>query len=77
MDGSGITIPFNQIYAADEAWPVEGHGVDPDMRVDEEPAAVLAGHDPQLEAATRMLMRMIGKHSNGMPKPPPAPRYAG
>jgi tricorn protease len=56
---------------------VEGHGVDPDMRVDEEPAAVLAGHDPQLEAATRMLMRMIGNHPNGMPKPPPAPRYAG
>jgi tricorn protease len=77
MDGSGITIPFNQIYTADGTWPVEGHGVDPDMRVDEEPAAVLAGHDPQLEVATRMLMRMIGNHSNGMPKPPPAPRYAG
>jgi tricorn protease len=73
MDGGGITVPFNQIYSADGKWPVEGHGVDPDVRVDEEPAALLAGQDPQLEATTRMLMSQIGRHLNGMPKPPPAP----
>ena len=73
MDGGGITVPFNQIYVADGKWPVEGLGVDPDVHVDEKPAAVLAGQDPQLEAATRMLMSQIGKHPDGLPQPPPAP----
>jgi tricorn protease len=73
MDGGGITVPFNQIYAADGTWPVEGHGVDPDVIVDDEPASVFAGQDTQLEVATRMLMSKIGKHPNRMPQPPPAP----
>ncbi len=73
MDGGGITVPFNQIYSADGKWLVEGHGVDPDVPVDNQPAAVLAGQDQQLEDATRMLMNRIGKHPTGMPAPPPAP----
>jgi tricorn protease len=73
MDGSGMTIPFNQIYTADGKWPVEGHGVDPDVLVDDEPASVLAGQDTQLEVATRMLMGQLGKNPHDMPQPPPAP----
>jgi tricorn protease len=77
MDGTGITVPFNQIYTADGTWPVEGQGVDPDVRVDQQPAAVLASQDPQLETATRLLMGMIAPHPTQTPKPPPAPKYAG
>jgi tricorn protease len=73
MDGGGITVPFNQIYSAAGQWPVEGHGVDPDVLVDDQPVAVLAGQDPQLDVATRMLMRMIGNRSSRMPRPPPTP----
>lgn len=73
MDGTGITVPFNQIYTADGRWVVEGHGVDPDVSMDEEPAAALAGQDTQLEAATRLLMARIGTHPTGMPAPSAAP----
>ena len=73
MDGGGITVPFNQIYSTDRKWLVEGHGVDPDVAVDEEPASVLDGRDPQLETAARMLMSQLGKRPNGIPQPPPAP----
>ncbi len=73
MDGTGITVPFNQIYTASGGWVVEGHGVDPDVSVNEEPAALLAGQDPQLEAATRLLMARISTHPTSMPAPPASP----
>ena len=32
-------------------WTIEGYGVDPDIDVENDPKAVIAGRDPQLERA--------------------------
>ncbi len=73
MDGTGITVPFNQIYTANGGWVVEGHGVDPDVSVEETPAMALAGRDLQLEAAIRLLMAKIERHARDIPTPPAYP----
>ena len=38
---------------------IEGHGVDPDIDVDNDPKSVIAGHDPQLERAVDEVMKKI------------------
>ncbi len=53
-------------------WLIEGHGVDPDMVVDNLPHATFNGKDAQLEAAVRYLLEEIRKKPVDVP---PAPRY--
>jgi len=43
------------VYAPEGIWLIEGHGVDPDIVVDNLPHATFAGQDAQLEAAIRYL----------------------
>ncbi|MFS1437746.1 S41 family peptidase [Shewanella sp. 10N.286.48.A6] len=42
-------------YAIDGSWIVEGHGVEPDIEVDNLPFATFSGQDAQLETAIRYL----------------------
>jgi tricorn protease len=51
MDGGAITAPNLAIWTADEGWVVENEGVPPDIEVEQTPADVMAGRDPQLEKA--------------------------
>ena len=50
VDGGGITVPTFAIYSTDGKWIIEGHGVDPDIVVEDDPAQQARGIDPQLEA---------------------------
>ena len=50
MDGGGITAPNLAIWTED-GWVVENEGVPPDIEVEQTPADVIAGRDPQLEKA--------------------------
>ena len=60
------------VYGPEGAWLIEGHGVDPDIVVDNLPRATFEGRDAQLEAAVKHLQELIAKD----PRPvPPAPRY--
>ena len=52
-------------------WFAEGHGVDPDIVVDDDPAQLAKGTDPQLERAIQEVMARI----NAQPKRPPQPPY--
>ena len=45
--------------AAKETWLIEGHGVDPDIVVDNLPHATAEGKDAQLDAAIQHLERLI------------------
>ncbi len=56
IDGAGVTVPSIGFYEKDGTWAVEGHGVDPDMEVIDDPALMLEGGDPQLDAAIKHLM---------------------
>jgi tricorn protease len=73
MDGGSITAPNFAIWTPDEGWVVENVGVPPDIEVDQSPAAVIAGHDPQLEKAIEVVMAELKKNPPVQPKRPPYP----
>jgi tricorn protease len=71
LDGGYITIPEEAMYGLHSEWVIENHGVAPDIEVHTSPAALLAGHDAQLEAAVSYLMGRLKEHPGGLPPPPP------
>jgi tricorn protease len=61
------------VYGPEGKWLIEGHGVDPDMVVDNLPAATFAGSDAQMEAAVKYLLGEIEKEPRPVPKTPAYP----
>ena len=59
VDGSSITVPTFGFYEKDGTWGVEGHGVDPDLEVIDDPALMVDGSDPQLQAAIQHLQKEL------------------
>jgi len=60
------------VYGPEREWLIEGHGVDPDIVVDNLPHATFNGADAQLDAAIKHLQELIAKD----PRPvPPAPAH--
>ena len=72
MDGGSVTAPRWAIYGLDGHWEVEGHGIAPDIEVQQDPKAVREGHDPQLERAVQAAMDLLAKNP---PKTYPRPAY--
>ena len=66
IDGGSITAPNLAIWTED-GWIVENEGVAPDIEVEQTPADVIAGRDPQLEKAIALALDELKK------TPPPAP----
>ncbi len=60
-------------YLPDRTWMIEGHGVDPDIVVDNLPHATFQGQDAQLEAAVRELRAEIKADPRPVPPPPSYP----
>jgi len=75
MDGGHVTSPSVGFFSPKGEWDVENHGVDPDMVVEQDPKAVGAGHDPQLEAAVAVALRELTAHPAAQPARPPYPDY--
>jgi len=73
MDGGTITAPNFAIWTPQEGWVVENVGVPPDIEVEMSPAAVIAGHDPQLEKAVEVLMAELKKNPPVRAKRPQYP----
>ena len=61
------------VYGPERKWLVEGHGVDPDIVVDNLPYATFQGKDAQLAAAISYLQQAIHEKPNPVPEPPPYP----
>jgi len=61
------------VYGPEGEWLIEGHGVDPDIVVDNPPNAAFLGRDAQLEAAVKYLQDKIAKEPVEVPKHPPYP----
>jgi tricorn protease len=72
LDGGMVFVPEFGTANENGQWVIEGHGVDPDIVVDEDPVQVAEGHDPQLERAIEELLRVLSKNPGGLP-PRPAP----
>jgi tricorn protease len=61
------------VYGPEGKWLIEGHGVDPDIVVDNLPHATFAGGDAQLDAAIKYLQDEIQKDPRPVPPAPPYP----
>jgi tricorn protease len=61
------------VYSAEGKWLIEGHGVDPDMVIDNLPHATFNGKDAQLEAAVNYLKEKIRADPVEVPKAPTYP----
>ncbi len=58
VDGGFITAPRGGFFTED-GWAVENEGVAPDIEVEMTPKEVIAGGDPQLEAAVAEALRLL------------------
>jgi tricorn protease len=70
IDEGSVTVPTFRMYNPDGTWFKEGHGVDPDIMVEEDPAQLAKGVDPQLERAIEELTKRVKTAPPAMPKQP-------
>jgi tricorn protease len=75
IDGGSVTAPRYAIFGLNGAWEVEGHGIAPDVEVQELPKDVAAGHDAQLERAVAIVLEQLKQHPVVLPPIPPYPNY--
>lgn len=71
IDGGNVTVPTFRQYNPDGTWFKEGHGVDPDIEVLEDPTTLSKGVDVQLEKAIEEVMRLHKLNPPVNPKQPP------
>ncbi len=77
IDGGYTAVPTFGFYETDGTWGIEGHGVDPDIQVIDDPTALAKGEDPQLEAGVEHLLGEIQRNGYKPPKRPSAPDRSG
>ncbi|MEY3142837.1 MAG: hypothetical protein RLY21_1330 [Planctomycetota bacterium] len=71
IDGGTIAVPTFGFYETDGTWGVEGHGIDPDIEVIDDPAQMKGDGDPQLEKAIEVLLKELETKAY---KPVPQPK---
>jgi hypothetical protein len=62
MDGGTVTAPHTAVEALDGTFPVENHGIAPDVMIWQDPALVRQGHDPQLEPTVSIALEQLREH---------------
>ncbi|MCA8977644.1 MAG: peptidase S41, partial [Planctomycetes bacterium] len=77
LDGGTVNVPEFGNTEPDGEWTIEGHGVDPDIEVDNDVASVLRGIDPQLDKAIEVLLEKLKQEPRPRPTAPPPPVKAG
>ncbi|MFQ5599220.1 MAG: S41 family peptidase [Candidatus Krumholzibacteriia bacterium] len=73
VDGGSVYVPEFGTNAVDGSWVIEGHGVDPDIVVDNDPKSVLEGRDPQLERAIAEVLERMRREPKRLPTRPKDP----
>lgn len=73
IDGGGVTAPNVAIWTKD-GFVVENEGVAPDVEVEQWPAQVIKGRDPQLEKAIEIALKELEKNPQVAPARPPYPK---
>ncbi len=70
IDGGSVTVPTFRMYDPDGKWFKEGHGVDPDIEVPEDPGMLARGVDVQLERAIQEALRLLKENPPVNPEEP-------
>ena len=73
VDGANVTSPSFAYYEKDGSWGIEGHGVDPDLKVIDDPAKMVDGGDPQLDVAVEQMLKELETSAYEAPKRPKYP----
>ncbi len=74
VDGGYLNRPeFSVFDLSGKEWVIEGHGVDPDIVVDNDPAKEYVGIDEQLDKAIAVILEEMKKQPVKLPTPPPYP----
>jgi tricorn protease len=68
-----VNVPEFAYANAKGEWAVEGHGVDPDIVVDNDARSVIEGHDPQLERGVAELLKQLDQATPKLPAHGPYP----
>jgi len=77
IDGGDIECPSFAFYELDGTWGIEGHGVDPDIEVVDDPALMQDGGDPQLDRAIALMLEELERNPYRAPKRPAYPDRKG
>jgi hypothetical protein len=76
MDGGFVGAPSSGIYnPITGEWEVENIGVPPDIEVEQDPALVRKGRDPQLEKAVEVAMEELKNNPPAVLRRPAFPNY--
>ncbi len=75
VDGGTVMVPEAGLFDLNgKDWLIEGHGVEPDIVVDNDPAKEWAGEDQQLNRAIEEIQKLIKEFPIELPeKAPPGP----
>ena len=74
LDGGFLNRPeFSRFDLEAKEWIMEGHGVEPDIVVDNDPAREFAGIDDQLNRAIDEIKKALAQNPVKVPTPPPYP----
>jgi tricorn protease len=75
LDGGFLNRPeFSRYDIEGKKWIIEGHGVDPDIVVDNDPAKEFAGTDEQLNKAIEVILQELKTKEKYLPPAPPSPK---
>ncbi len=77
IDAGMSSQPEFAFFHAAEGWNIEGHGVDPDIEVENSPEDELAGRDSQMDRAIAELLKEIDANPPTLPAPPDLPNRSG
>lgn len=70
IDGGMVTVPTFRMFDPNGGWFKEGHGVDPDIKVDDDPTSLAKGKDAQLEAGIKEIKKLLKSNPPVKPKTP-------
>jgi tricorn protease len=73
IDGGQVNVPEFGFASVQGQWIIEGHGVDPDIEVENDPRSLIAGRDPQLERGVAEVLRLMQEHPRRLPSRPAPP----
>ena len=78
IDGGYTAVPTFGFYETDGTWGIEGHGVEPDIEVVDDPGLMLDGQDPQLEKAIEVMVQALEDGQGHVrPERPASPDRSG
>ncbi len=71
IDSGTVTVPTFRMYDPDTGeWFKEGHGIDPDIEIDEDAGELAKGIDPQLEKAIEVITKKLETEPYKKPERP-------